>query len=71
VLYDPEIVVDLCYGCHSWLHNTARSWNHPFVKKYGKDIGPWHFAIRVCMVYDEANRQYAATHAEDEPWGKK
>jgi hypothetical protein len=69
--YAPEITADLCYGCHSWLHNTARSWNHPFIKAYGKDIGPWVFAAGVVGLYRNGWRRGMSKGEERKDKGKR
>jgi len=56
--FGPEIIVDLCYGCHSRLHGTGKAWNSPFEKLYGKDLGPWEFAKSVCVMYERTWRKY-------------
>jgi hypothetical protein len=53
LLYDPPVLVTLCWGCHARLHNSARSFNHPFEKVYGKDLGPYRFALAVVALYED------------------
>ncbi len=58
VSYSPEIVASVCYGCHNRMSGTGRSFNSPFEKTYGKDLGPLMFAKSVCNMYERAWRKY-------------
>jgi len=46
--YEPEILCYLCYSCHWWWHGTRQIYNHPFIKKYGKDGGSAMFHEKAC-----------------------
>jgi hypothetical protein len=54
VSYTPEITIIVCKRCHLRLHGTGRCFNHPFEKQFGPDKGPYIFATRVKLVYDNA-----------------
>jgi hypothetical protein len=54
VSYTPEITIILCKRCHLRLHGTGRCFNHPFEKQFGPDKGPYIFAKRVVLEYDNA-----------------
>ena len=53
VSYEKDITVILCYGCHSLLHGSARTYRHPFADK-GKDMAPYEFARKLIEVYNNA-----------------
>ena len=47
-----ELTSLLCARCHLWLGGTSRVFKHPFITKYGKDLGPYMFAKAICSLYE-------------------
>lgn len=47
-----EVTIRVCFGCHERLHGR-RTFNNYFEKVYGKDLGPYVFALRVVQLYEE------------------
>jgi hypothetical protein len=67
VSYTPEITIILCKRCHLRLHGTGRCFNHPFEKQFGPDKGPYVFATRVKLVYDNARWFGLSTPSQKKP----
>ena len=53
ILYDPPLVITLCYKCHLWWHGSGRVWKHPFVTDEGKDWGSLKFFYAAIHLYEE------------------
>ena len=58
VSYEPEILILLCAGCHTWLHAAGNVFKNFFKDAFKADISPYVFALKVIEVYHKAYKKY-------------
>jgi hypothetical protein len=51
--YQNNITAVFCYKCHALAHGSAKVWQHPFVKIYGKDKAVKAFAYKYLQLCED------------------
>ncbi len=52
ISYKSDITLPLHYTCHSIVHCRVK-FHHPYMKKYGKDYGPYFASKAVMEMYEQ------------------
>jgi hypothetical protein len=66
----PEVLINVCYGCHTWMHGNGKVFFHLIKRSAPINMAPFVFAKAVVQIYEErlilpAIRQAVVRQAEE------